>query len=167
MLATLIVATALASLPAHESTSTPYTSLPGLTSQLCFERPEDEGSMNGHPSTVGVYTNFSGSIPDYSIALSGGQAVCIFVAPGALTVLVSSNRFIGPIGDAPSVSEKQECRSLPVHVSLKAKQRITLGVWPARSRANGGGYSACGWDISPRGTSPNHSSKRTRVPRAA
>ena len=167
MLTTLIFTAALASLPARESTSTPFTGLPGLTSQLCFERREDEGSMNGHPSTVGVYTKLGGSIPDYSVTLSGGQAACVFVAPGTYTILVSSNQFIGPIGDAPSTPNAQKCRSLPFHTNLKAKERITLSVWPARSAANGGGYSDCGWVVQPRGASPNKSSKRTRVPRAA
>lgn len=167
MLAPSIVAVAVASLAARQSISTPYASLPGLASKLCFEHPEDEGSMTGHPSTVGVFTNFKGSIPAYCMALSSGQAVCISVAPGAFTVLVSSNRFFDPIGDAPSVSRKQECRSLPLHSSLKTKKRITLDVWPTRSRSSGGGYSDCGWDISPRGKPPSHMSKRTRVPRVA
>jgi hypothetical protein len=167
MLATLIFTAALASLPARESTSTPFSGLPGLTSQLCFERREDDGSMNGHPSTVGVYTKLGGAIPNYSVTLSGGQAACVFVTPGTYTILVSSNQFIGPIGDAPSIPNTQKCRSRPFHTNLKAKERITLSVRPARSAANGGGYSDCGWVIQPRGTSPNKSSKRTRVPRAA
>ena len=103
--------------------------------------------MNGHPSWVDVYNKLDEPYADYSIALSGGQAACVFLLPGRYTIIASSNRF-----DAPLTPNKKECKSSPYKVNIKAKERITLDVWPALSQSNGGGYSDCGWDVLPRGT---------------
>lgn len=150
MLAAVLITTTLALLAPSESTARPFTTqIQGLTSQLCFERPEDSGAMNAHPSTVEVSYNAElGRIVTYRIALGGGQAACVFVSPGPYAVMATSNHFTGPIGDAPSTPNSRQCRSKLYKVNLKERERITLFVWPARSKANGGGYSSCGWVLS-------------------
>lgn len=146
MLELVLIAASTVWLPAHQPTSKPFVSqVPGLTSQLCMERLEDNGAMNGHPSWVDVYNKLDEPNADYSIALSGGQAACVSLSPGRYTIIASSNRF-----DVPLTPNKKECKSSPYKVNIKPKERITLDVWPALSKSNGG-YSGCGWDLLPRG----------------
>lgn len=147
MLGLTLIAASTVWLPAQESTSKPFASrVPGLSAQLCLERLEDSGAMNGHPSWVAVYNKLDGPVAEYSIALSGGQAACVFLSPGRYAVIATSNQF-----DSPISPNKEECRSSPYEVIIKARERITLDVWPSLSQSNGGGYSNCGWDVLPRG----------------
>ena len=148
MLGVLLIAAAAVWLPAQEPTSKPFASqVPYLTSQLCLERLEDSGLMNLQTSWIGVYNKLDQPAADYSIALYGGESACVLLIPGRYAIIASSNRL-----HSPTSPNKKECKSSPYKVHIKAKERITLDVWPAISKLNGGGYSDCGWDVLPRGT---------------
>ena len=139
--------------PMHsrESTAQPFVSgIPGLVSQLCVERLEDGGAMNGHPGVLKVYDDEAPSLPEQSFTLAGGQSACVTVLAGRYVIVVTSRRFDGPASDNPALPASGECHSLPYKLTLKAGERVVLEEWPAVS--DDGGYSDCGWDVLPRGT---------------
>lgn len=146
LLEALMVAALAGSLPADEPTSKPFVpELHELSSQLCVERFENSGAMNAHPGILNIYSDRVRESPDYKFVLSGGQAACVSIFPGRYVVIVTSSRTYGS-----SSAKSDECHSLPYKTSLKAGERVILNVWPAISKD---GYSDCGWDVLPRGTS--------------
>lgn len=136
---------------AQEPTSKPFIpEVQGLTAQLCIERFEDSGAMNGQPNMIVVYDILNNSEPAYEITLvGGGSTACVFLFPGNYNVVAISNRFNGPNGIFPSAVSP--CRSQAYKLKLDSGERMTLDVWPAV--AKDGGYSNCGWDLLPRGAS--------------
>jgi hypothetical protein len=120
--------------------------------KLCLARPEDEGAMNGQPSWVEVFSATSQEHSVFHAKLSGGQSTCVLLAPGRYTIVSSSNVFNGPPSGSPRLPDSKECKSAPRITNLRASEHLTLDIWPAFSKSNGGGYSGCGWDVLPLGT---------------
>src|SRR5690349_1992411 len=73
--------------------------------QVCFVRPEDSGAMNGQPSWI--------RMEDYEVAVSGGQAVCLYFVPGNYELSVTSTIFF----ETPSRNTKA-CKSKTLTLEL-------------------------------------------------
>jgi hypothetical protein len=108
--------------------------------------------MNGQPSRVDVFGATKQEQPVFHAKLSGGESVCVHLAPGGYTIVASSDVFNGPPPRGPTLADSKECKSAPRYTDLRANERLTLDIWPVFSKSNGGGYSGCGWDVLPTGT---------------
>jgi hypothetical protein len=149
----VLIAIVAATVPAQQSHAlAPQSRMRRTDAQLCLARPEDEGAMNGQPSWVDVFNATSQEHSVFHAKLSGGDSTCVLLAPGHYTIVASSNVFNGPPSGSPRLPDSKECKSAPRITNLRAGEHLTLDIWPAFSKSNGGGYSNCGWDVLPHGT---------------
>lgn len=111
--------------------------------RVCFDRPEDSGAMNGQPSWI--------RIEDYEVAVSGGQAVCLYFLPGSYEVMVTSTIFLDPHS-----RNTKACKSNTVTVELTDNEDQAFSIEPATSK---NGDWKCGWLVHPIGVSHNRSTK--------
>jgi hypothetical protein len=65
-----------------------------LSSEICIERPENAGVVNVREAVVFL------TVPQ-SFTLTGGQAICTFVAPGSYSMMASSRDPFDPTSDDP------------------------------------------------------------------
>lgn len=100
--------------------------------QLCFVRPENNGSMNLLQSWV--------RISDYEVPLIGGQSACLFVHPGRANLNVTST-----VPYRPESKDPEACKSKGLDLRLAAGEMRTFFVWPATK----GSTYVCGWRIEP------------------
>lgn len=99
--------------------------------RLCFDRPEDNGSINTLQSWIHV--------ADYDVPVSGGQAVCLYVtAPDSTNLTVTST-----IPYEPSSRNTAACKSNALKLELSPNQNLTFTISPA---SDAQGYK-CGWRI--------------------
>ena len=98
--------------------------------QVCFVRPENNGSMNTLESWV--------RIADYDLPLLGGQAACLFVEPGANDLIITSR-----LPYDPQAKDEQACKSRSLKLELRSNENRTFLICPA---TKGNSY-ACGWQV--------------------
>lgn len=100
--------------------------------QLCFVRPENNGSMNILESWV----RFS----DYNVSLVGGQAVCIFVIPGSDDLRVTST-----VPYQLESTDEEACKSPAIRLKLAPNEKRVFFIGPTDKDES---YE-CGWRIEP------------------
>jgi hypothetical protein len=105
--------------------------------RVCFDRPEDSGAMNGQPSWI--------RMDDYEVAISGGEAACLFFLPGSYELTVTSTVFL----ETHSKNTKA-CKSKTLTLQLAEDEDRAFSIEPATSR---NGEWKCGWLIYPIGSS--------------
>ena len=111
--------------------------------QLCFDRPENSGSMNGQQSWI--------RIEDYELAVSGGEAACLYFLPGSYELTVTSTVF-----GAPRSGNTRVCKSKTLTIELADDEDRAFSIEPATSK---NGDWKCGWLIHPIGGSHKPSRK--------
>ncbi len=104
-----------------------------LSSQICIERPENNGSVNITASHV-VFSNHQ------ELTLIGGQAACLFVAAGVYFFVVQS---INPYD--PESTNSQAWISQEMKVQAK---RGGVGIFEVEPKSEGAAYVG-GWIVRP------------------
>ncbi len=99
--------------------------------------------MNGQPSWI--------RIGDYEVAVSGGEAACLYFLPGSYELTVTSTVFL----EARSRNTKA-CKSKTLTIELADDEDRAFSIEPATSRD---GEYVCGWLIHPTGASHKPSRK--------
>src|SRR5262245_51522549 len=112
-----------------------------LSTAICVERIENHGCMNTHPSRITVSLAHP-SNPLYEAILTGGEAICFFLAPDVYSVSVSAKKAC-----YPDPTDPEDCLSIPYSVDLTRAHLVQLNVWP---KADEQSYM-CGWELLPRG----------------
>ena len=79
-------------------------------------------------------------VSDYDIPVSGGQAVCLYLAEGRANLSVTST-----IPYEPQSKNTEACKSKILSLDLHSNEERTFEIEPAINRD---GY-ACGWRIKP------------------
>jgi len=100
--------------------------------ELCFDRPEDNGSMNIFESWVRV--------SDYRVPLIGGQTACLLVRPGSAEITVTSM-----VPYDPASEDEEACRSRTLKLELLPNETRHFLIEPATK----GPTYICGWHIDP------------------
>ena len=119
----------------------------GETAELCFVRPEDNGSINILESWVRV----SG----YRVPLVGGQSACVFVQPGVTELVITSK-----IPYEPASRNEKACTSRPMKLELASHDRRDFVIDPA---TKGSAY-VCGWRVHPMQTTKKRLKKDSSHP---
>ncbi|HZP42841.1 MAG TPA: hypothetical protein VFD84_15215 [Candidatus Binatia bacterium] len=96
-----------------------------LSSEVCIERPRNEGALNVRDARVFVTT-------PQSFALLGGQAVCTFVAPGSYSVMASSHDPYDPTSE-----DDKAWTSEPVHFDVGPSELVRLELLPGKDGRGG------------------------------
>jgi hypothetical protein len=104
--------------------------------QLCFVREENNGLINVLQSWIHV--------DDYEAAVIGGGAVCLYVAPGASELYISST-----VPYEPNSRNREACKSKVLKLELKSDEDRTFMIEPKSVR---GSRYACGWRVVPAAT---------------
>lgn len=99
--------------------------------------------MNGQQSWI--------RIEDYEVALSGGEAACLYFLPGSYELTVTSTVFLEPRSRNPKA-----CKSKTLTLELAEDENRAFSIEPATNRD--GDYT-CGWLIRPIGGSHKPSRK--------
>jgi hypothetical protein len=119
----------------------------GETAELCFVRPEDNGSINILESWVRV--------SDYRVPLFGGQSACVFVHPGVMELVITSR-----VPYEPTSKNEEACTSRPVKLELASHDRRVFAIDPA---TKGSAY-VCGWRVRPMQTNKKRLKKDSSHP---
>lgn len=96
-----------------------------LSSEICLERPRNEGALNVRDARIFITT-------PQSFALLGGQAVCTFVAPGSYSIMASSH---DPYD--PGSEDEKAWTSEPVQVDVGPAELVRLELLPGKDGRGG------------------------------
>jgi hypothetical protein len=98
--------------------------------QLCFQRQENNGSINILPSCI--------QISDYKVPLLGGQSICLSVENGSTEAFVSST-----VPYNPASKDNQACKSARLKLDLRAGDKRLFTVEPKSEHS----AYVCGWNL--------------------